>query len=336
MLKKLSISLDDMREFANKTELVEFFSQPLPSKLPSRFDIFSLPNYGFEVSVLPIKSKVKVLDQDQALKNAVDKTDIRPALKGIFHDAENKVKVVTNGSYLLHFPDESIETTKLVNVSTGLEIEDTFPAYRNVIPFHLQMFLVEDLKEVLYSLNGIVRTNKFINKSITCQIIVDEIIFHFNAELLLKVVETLVVSGTTKARFEVNTSRANYGLLIRDAANPSKLGLLMPKMPDDSFPYQILFNKSSSSLPKKDILEHFSKKRIEALRSLSWNMEYHWESLIKAFEKKSDWDINYHKKKLLDSCLEQQRDIDQMKEIIKNAQESLEKEGCIKDAMIYS
>lgn len=63
-----------------------------------------------------------------------DDSGTRPVLKGVYHDADNKKLVATNGNYLAYCDMLNEEKESLIIDKAGNIIEGIFPNYQRVIP----------------------------------------------------------------------------------------------------------------------------------------------------------------------------------------------------------
>lgn len=76
----------------------------------------------------PKSGKVKIYDW-------VSKDNIRPVLRGVFHDSENKVAVATDTHALIVSKSDYVECEEShIVAKNGDEIQDRYPDYKRVMP----------------------------------------------------------------------------------------------------------------------------------------------------------------------------------------------------------
>ena len=330
-----------------KTEEVRRPSETLPDKfkfleektLPKKID---LPKWeldasklgGDHVNLSPSQPKqIKQKQTDAALSKITISDERRPAMNGVFYDAENKVKTVTNGSSLVIIPDKSIKNTRIVHPKTGKIIDDKFPDYRNVIPTNIYKTEIKDVNDLRSRIGSINSANKLLKSDpgILAEIKYGSRYIYVNAKLLGDAIDTLLETGSKKLSFELPT-KPSKGIIIRDGGNPRKLALIMPTMQGDytestqrgdkeGMPFTNIFEADSFNITDID----------EAVTAATkWDFDYHTEEYKKAVKEKSEWGQEYHKKKINEVLVEREKIKKDLREELKKLKDAISKQSTAK------
>jgi hypothetical protein len=200
----------------------------LPGKKPNKSDLINIEGIEGPIESQPIEYRYKAKSPDDALKPITGDDPLRPILAGIFHDAENQVKAATNSFMVVVVPAEIKGESRVIDPKTGLELEGTFPRYQSVIPTSYPNKLeIGDAMEFMSELKGLMRVGDFID-GLSRVIIEHEGIRHwFDPEKLYKVFNALKETGSKNFILEYS-DKEGRALVIKDAEDPRKLGLIMP------------------------------------------------------------------------------------------------------------
>jgi len=206
---------------------LSFIEHELQGKIPVRADKKDSSELYGDVSVKPISvKKGKQLPVKEALKSLCGKNDLSPAQKGVYHDAERKLLVATNGYVLAMVPEHGIEKTKIVHAVDGSEIDERYVDYMSVVPFCERAVVFHSVGKMTDSLRGIVRANKYITDEISAAIEVDGRKMYFSPAHLLDILLFFHHTGSYIVELAFSDTSKNF-MTIKDVAIPAKLGLVV-------------------------------------------------------------------------------------------------------------
>jgi hypothetical protein len=212
-----------------------FIEGELPARLPKRSEMRLISDEspiftqdGGIVNIRPIPQKTKKTDTKTALFGITDKDHQRPALTGIFHDAENGVDVATDGTILVAIPAKNEKSW--IEGRDAMEIKGKYPAWRSVIPDNPVKVKTGNIQPILDKLAGAVRASKFFINRMLVQTEANGVTFLFHPEYLFKTVNAMRSTGSSSLVFEFSDDQTQ-ALIIRDSENANKLSLVMPSPP---------------------------------------------------------------------------------------------------------
>lgn len=283
---------------------IKFLEQDLPSRVPTKAERKSLDEKYGEIDVKPIHTVVKPMSEDDALLLTAAKDDLRPLMNGVFYDAENQVKVSNDAYSMVVIPSKITGESRTINPKTGKVIEGKYPDYRSVVPKHVIRIRAK-LSDIISVVSGVEKANRFLEGDNMITITFGDKIGNMliNPYVLMRAIKPLMATGTNDVIFELGeTDRA---IVIRDAKNERKFGLVMPITQNlvNTKTIDLIGNLSVAELEqaKRDILK---RKNIP-----SWGMEYHSKRLKEAESENNEWEINWHKKGYDEAVYERDKQI---------------------------
>lgn len=275
-------TIDRNQRIAFEGRIVKaFLERDLPSKAFSKketIDLDVVPKDA-NINIKPIKTKVKSKSPIESLQEITLKDDSGRAMTGVYHDADNKALVATNGFALVKIPDQSIIENKIVRTDKLLGdrvLNEKFPRYTEVVP-ESNPIKVENinLQEWLDKASGIARANKFIDndyqgRGVLARFNVSDQDIFVDPKYLKSVLTTLSENGVKNITAEFN--KPNKAILFK--ADNGIVGLLMPVQNNNERPYSTVYEEAlqpnqEETVPEETVtLQQASEKGID--KAINW------------------------------------------------------------------
>lgn len=224
-------------------QIKEFESNPGQKQLSGKNKLYIAENLGVSEYEMNFKNKVKKYSE---IIPAYAKKDIAAIATGtnesgrnldcILYDARNKVKIATDGTIMLHAPQD-IKTTLLLNPRTGKEIKDKFVDWKGVIPDlkkHKSFELTEDDIQSIYSMHKISKSFQGYQaaQKVPIKIESENYDVYIKAEYLSKAIYLLKEHGAKT--IEVLHIRNDKPVVVRSVEDKKLFCLIMPFMLENS------------------------------------------------------------------------------------------------------
>jgi hypothetical protein len=322
--------------------------EPLPKKLPTnkeKIDVAYADDFKGNINIQPLEQKVKPVEKSDkgsiaSISKNTSKDDLRPAMTGVYLDAENKAMVATDAHKLVWIDTPNIKESKIINPKTGATIDAKFPDYKVVIPednpIKVKGLSIGDL---LNQTNGIDRANKFISgKELVAVIKIGDTNYAFDPKLLNDVLTTFAEHGAKKIDFDL--SKPTRAMIFSSKETPKVHGLLMPKMfyeeEGSSQAHKLIYERESTKEEKQNVIQADIDSLNKDLKSSKKKVSDATAMLRKAKSNRemgsAELDIEYHKErvaelekqieqresdlKILDNPLQEEQDLQTVKENI--------------------
>ena len=199
---------------------------------------------GGVVNLQPVKARAVPKNPKAALFEAADETEMKPALTGIFHDAENKCDIVSNGHVLVIVRTKQSHQNSWIEAKDGSEIEGKFANYTSVLltdtPQLTAKLSPQTINNMMDSITGAMNVKKFTYNSVLVGIDVDDTREFFDPKTLLTALRVLKANGTDWISLEHRDSKNIDGFrkptMLVDLYHPEQKALVMPmyREPDDN------------------------------------------------------------------------------------------------------
>lgn len=302
---------------------IDFFEGDLPNKKPEKgnkvYDLEIIRKRNLNIKPRPVNIKQKPVDE--ALKNFINKKDIRPTMLGILNDKENNVKVATDANILGVFPDNITGSTRIISSLDGKVIEGQYPSYRSVIPLN-SLIIKADAQELLDKANGIMWANKFVTNdhSIFARIPYNGIGIYFSSDFLVKAIKGLMEVGVTKLEIRLPDT-PNKAIIVYDAKNNKRFTLIMPIQASESIHYSDIITTPAKRDTKLQ-LENINVQ-IQTKQEL---LEKKNEDLVKAKKEDSNISIEWISEKI-NKLISEIAELEKQKDEILNQNEQSDTKG---------
>jgi hypothetical protein len=264
----------------------------------------------------PLTSKIPALkkwEKDNPISIVVSKDDLRPALQGVYYDADEGVKVATDGYKMVVTPDSRIKKSKVVNPKTGDMINEKFPNWKAVVPDSDTYIFTADLSnDVIEQIYANERFNRFFKNYKQKDNLFHKITtepgmeVYLAAENLGRAVRSLKELGSKN--LEIRLDAPKKGVIILDKDDNRRFAVVMPaSKPNASIYTPLLTNvkMNGASIDSKiSQLENFEN---------DWSWNFDKKNLTDAQEKNDEWNIKYYSDKLKNREAEINKEIEELK-----------------------
>jgi GNAT superfamily N-acetyltransferase len=281
------IGVDEGVYGENNKEYIDFYlalaaSDLSSKKFPKKARPTPVQLEGVEIPLKLKEKNVKITgignkdDILQLLKGVVGDDDLRPAMQGVYFDAENKAAVATDAHKLVFIPDNSIKKSEIINPADGNIIDGKFPNWKMIIPDYGKEDAVRvNVQYMLNVLHTVLNSAGYLDMPPFVVIVHGGEQFGFNAHVMYPVFEVMAKMGFDEVTMYLNSPRR--AALVKTDSD-SVTGLIMPLMLNvyhEVFPgiYTILENgkevQSSSGRIKTEPTEREIREFLESLTILS-------------------------------------------------------------------
>lgn len=244
---------------------LSFLERNLPKRMPGKNELIDARLLEGEIDVKPIPFVLEKQKKEKSIYDLltpfIDRYHSVPSVRGIYKDSSRNCFVATDGNTLISIPSQdTIKKSEVIDPKTLLPVAANFPNYLSVIPFLGKRLIILSPFDLLSSLQGLCRANKFItDKQIYAQVVIGDITYYFDPELLFRTIKSLVLSGSRELQLEhyfPHHTKPQYTILFRDVADPRKFGVVMACMPGLYNAYKTVIATSSEWFNIPATLQH--------------------------------------------------------------------------------
>jgi hypothetical protein len=280
--------------------------------------------YGFNIDKGPLRvmslSKPKIPDNTkpiESLATIVSKDDLRPAMMGVYHDANHNRLVATNAHVLAYISTPIKEKSKITNIKTGATIDARYPDYPQVIPEDNVLICERvNAKQLYEQLNGIIKADSILKGSVDSprmyiQFITPLGFWLGNPYLIRDLLSFFFKNDTGTLRFEFSpifndNNCSTKALAIKSVDNEKLYGLTMPLFGN---PYELV--TVDYDLGKYEISDNYQTSQKD-----SYSVQRHRKELKQAHHENDAFGIEYHTERLHTAIAEQNESIDEFNKVL--------------------
>jgi hypothetical protein len=286
------------------------------------------------VQIKPIPLNIKALpsktsaDITAIIGPTVLKDEMRPAMNGVYFDADSKKQVTTTGHILVSIPDPSINESKLINPKTGAKIDENFPQYKNAIPSYDSLGIKQkiNIPDLLSFANAAAKSERFIDvyggrPALPIAFYFDGEPFFLNPHFLIDALSVFAKQGINEVEFHFD--KPNRPIMINGGNTEVLIMPIMGMKEDGSGEFIPHVKYLDRALTKSE----FEAQRKAQIRKKLSDLEYH-----KKEQKKDEADgfkSTYHAEKIkkieaeinaIDNPIQEQQDLEIVKKAIENGE----------------